>query len=61
MTPLGNCERSLTDWVMSPVSISVWSFVSSVLPMPGSSVTFPSRVSCSTETEDSRTVLAAVR
>ena len=61
MRPLGNWERSFTDWVMSPVSTSVSSLVSSVLPIPGSSVTFPSRVSCSTETEDSRTVLAAVR
>ena len=42
---------------MSPVSISDPSFSSSVLPMPGSSVTRPSRTSCSTETEDSRTVL----
>ena len=43
---------------MSPVSISVSSFVSSVLPMPGSSVTRPSRTSCSTDTDASRTVRA---
>ncbi len=46
---------------MSPVSSSARSFSSSVLPMPGSEVTLPSRVRPMTDTEASRTVLAAVR
>ncbi len=59
--PAGNFARSFTEAGMSPVSSSARSFSSSVLPMPGSSVTRPSRVRPITDTEASRTALAAVR
>ncbi len=59
--PGGNFARSLADAGMSPVSSSARSFASSVLPIPGSSVTRPPRASCMTDTAESRTVLAAVR
>ena len=44
-----------------PVSKSVRSFSSSVLPMPGSSVTRPASVSSSIDTVDSRIAFAALR
>ena len=59
--PDGYFARSLTADGMSPVSSSARSFSSSVLPMPGSSVTRPSRASAITDTGASRTALAAVR
>jgi hypothetical protein len=52
--------RSFTAAGMSPVSSSARIFSSSVLPIPGNSVTRPSRVIASTETAASRTALAAV-
>ena len=61
ISPAGNLARSLTADGMSPVSSSARSFSSSVLPIPGSDVTVPSRVSAMIETEASRTALAAVR
>ena len=61
ISPVGNLARSLTADGMSPVSSSARSFSSSVLPMPGTVVTLPSRVSCMIDTEASRTALAAVR
>ena len=59
--PTGIFARSFTAVGMSPVSSSAISFSSSVLPMFGSSVTLPSRASCMTETDESRTVRAALR
>ena len=61
ISPGGNFSRSLTAWGISPVSSSATSLLSSVLPMPGISVTLPSRTICMTETDDSRTAFAAVR
>ena len=61
MRPTGIFARSLTGVGMSPVSSSASSFSSSVLPMFGSSVMRPSRASCTTDTEESRTVRAALR
>ena len=61
ISPDGNLARSLTADGMSPVSSSALSFSSSVLPMPGTVVTLPSRVRAMIETEASRTALAAVR
>ena len=46
ISPTGNFARSFTSVGMSPVSSSASSFSSSVLPIPGSSVTRPSRASC---------------
>ena len=60
-SPAGNLARSLTALGMSPVSSSALSFSSSVLPMPGTLVTLPSRVSAMIDTDASRTALAAVR
>ena len=59
--PAGNFARSFAAAGMSPVSSSARSFSSSVLPIPGSEVTLPSRVSAITDTDASRTALAAVR
>ncbi len=61
INPTGNLARSLADWGMSPSSTSACSFVSSVLPMPASSVARPSRASAATETDASRTERAALR
>ncbi len=61
ISPGGNFSRSLTACGISPVSSSATSLDSSVLPMPGISVTLPSRTICATETDDSRTAFAAVR
>ena len=61
ISPVGNLARSFSAAGMSPVSSSARIFSSSVLPMPGSSVTRPSRASAITDTDDSRTALAAVR
>ena len=61
ISPGGNLARSLTSAGMSPVSSSARSFSSSVLPMPGTVVTRPSRVIAMIDTEDSRTALAALR
>jgi hypothetical protein len=46
---------------MSPSSSSACSFVSSVAPIPGSSVTRPARTSAEIEVEASRTAFAALR
>ena len=61
ISPVGNLSRSFFAAGMSPVSSSALIFSSSVLPTPLSSVTRPSRDSPTTDTEDSRTALAAVR
>ena len=60
-SPGGNLARSFSTAGIVPVSTSVRTFSSSVLPMPGSDVTVPSRASAATERGASRTVLAAVR
>ena len=61
ISPVGMRARSFWAAGMSPVSSSAFSFSSSVLPMPGSSVTFPWRERPMTDTEASRTALAALR
>ena len=61
ISPGGNLSRSFLEVGMSPVSSSALIFSSSVLPTPLSSVTRPSRDRPTTDTEDSRTALAAVR
>ena len=61
ISPLGNLSRSFLAVGMSPVWSSALIFSSSVLPIPLISVTRPSRVIWTTDTEDSRTALAAVR
>ena len=61
ISPVGNLSRRRLAVGMSPVSSSAWIFSSSVLPMPLISVTRPSRAIATTDTEDSRTALAAVR
>ena len=61
ISPAGNLARSFCAAGMSPVSSSARSFSSSVLPMPGTSVTRPSRDIAITDTEESRTALAALR
>ena len=61
ISPVGNFARSLTADGMSPVSSSARSFSSSVLPIPGSDVTVPSRVIAMIDTDASRTAFAAVR
>ena len=61
ISPIGIFARSLAAAGMSPVSSSALSFSSSVLPIPDSSVTRPSRVRPITETLASRTVRAAAR
>jgi hypothetical protein len=60
-SPGGYFARSFSVAGMDPVSSSETIFSSSVLPMPGSSVTLPSRVSAATERGASRTVFAALR
>ncbi len=60
-SPGGNFARSFSAAGIVPVSRSALSFSSSVLPIPGSSVTRPSRVSAETETGASRTAFAALR
>ena len=45
----GTSRRSFSTAGIVPVSSSAWIFSSSVLPMPGSSVTRPSRVSAATD------------
>jgi hypothetical protein len=59
--PTGILARSFWAAGMSPVRSRSSSFSSSVLPIPDSSVTRPSRASWTTETDESRTVRAAVR
>ena len=61
ISPFGNLSRSFFAVGMSPVSSSAWIFSSSVLPIPASSVTRPSRVRAAMLTGDSRTALAALR
>ena len=61
MRPTGIRSRNFTSVGMSPVSSSASTFSSSVLPIPGRSVMRPSRASCATDTEVSRTVRAALR
>ena len=53
--------RSFSTAGIVPVSSSASIFSSSVRPMPGSSVTLPSRVMAATERGASRTDLAALR
>ena len=60
-SPAGKRARSLTAAGISPVSIRSAIFCSSVAPMPGISVTRPSRVSAATDRGASRTARAAVR
>ena len=60
-SPLGNLARSFTAAGISPVSSSARSFSSSVLPIPGTVVTLPSRVIAMIDTDESRTALAALR
>ena len=55
----GNFFFSFTAEGISPVSSRVTIFSCRVLPIPGSSIARPARASSSTETGDSRTVLAA--
>ena len=57
--PGGNFARSFSAAGIVPVSSSVWIFSWSVLPIPGSSVARPSRASAATDTDASRTALAA--
>ena len=61
ISPTGNSARRRWAAGMSPVSSSARSFSSSVLPIPGSSVTRPARAIAITETGASRTERAAVR
>ena len=61
MSPGGNLARSFSTAGIWPVSSSAWIFSSSVRPIPGNSVTRPSRVSAATEVGASRTDLAALR
>ncbi len=61
ISPGGNLARSFSAAGIVPVSNSACSFSSSVLPMPGRLVTRPSRVRALTETDASRTALAALR
>jgi hypothetical protein len=60
-SPTGNFARSFSAAGIVPVSSSATIFSSSVRPIPGSSVTFPSRVSAATDRGASRTVFAALR
>jgi hypothetical protein len=59
--PGGYLARSFSTAGIVPVSRSWPTFSSSVLPMPGSEVTVPARVSAAIERGASRTVFAAVR
>ena len=59
--PAGNFSRSAAACGMSPCSSSATSLVSSVAPIPGSSVTRPARTSAAIEVEASRTAFAALR
>ena len=61
ISPGGNLARSFSAAGIVPVSSSALSFSSSVLPIPGSVVTRPSRVSALTDVDASRTALAALR
>ena len=61
ISPAGNFSRSRSAAGIVPVSSRVTIFSCSVAPMPGSSVARPARASAATETDASRTVLAAVR
>ena len=57
--PGGNFARSFSAAGIVPVSTSARIFSCSVLPIPGSSVARPSRASAATDTDASRTALAA--
>ena len=57
----GYFSFNLTVAGIAPVSISAPIFSSSVLPIPGTSVSRPSSESCSIESGDSRTARAASR
>ena len=62
ISPAGNFAAQLLDARgSSPVSSSASIFSSSVLPIPGSSVTLPSRVMAATDRGASRTAFAALR
>ena len=61
MRPAGKRARSFSTAGIVPVSSRAWIFSSSVRPMPGSSVTLPSRVIAATDRGASRTDLAALR
>ena len=60
-SPGGNFSRSFSTAGIVPVSSSALIFSSSVLPMPGSEVTVPARVSAATDVDASRTAFAALR
>ena len=59
--PGGYFARSFSAAGIVPVSSSATSFSSSVLPIPGSEVTVPARVSAATDTVASRAAFAAER
>ena len=61
ISPGGYFARSFSAAGIVPVSSSATSFSSSVLPIPGSEVTVPARVSAATETVASRAAFAAER
>jgi hypothetical protein len=61
MRPAGMRARSFSMAGIVPVSMRAWIFSSRVRPIPGSSVTLPSRVMAATERGASRTDLAALR
>ncbi len=61
ISPGGNFARSLSAAGIVPVSSSAMIFSCSVLPIAGSSVARPARASAATDTDASRTVLAAAR
>ena len=61
ISPAGNWARIRSVEGVVPVSSSVMIFCCSVAPIPGSSVARPARASAATETDASRTDLAALR
>jgi hypothetical protein len=61
ISPAGNFARSRSAAGIVPLSSSATIFSCSVAPMPGSSLARPSRASAATDSEASRTLLAAVR
>ena len=60
-SPAGNLARSFSAAGIVPVSSSARIFSCRVAPIPGSSVALPSRASPATDTDASRTRLAALR
>ena len=61
INPAGNLARSRSAAGIVPVSSSATILSCNVAPIPGSSVARPARASAATDTDASRTVLAAVR